>query len=407
MKSQSPAAVARPLGGYVLISVNDLCCAWTAYRTRRISLIDLRAWFACHEMVARRCTLDKKREANYSFEELHKLVGGVGGEHVRKAVRRLQTAGLLTWSASRLLLSAGESLAATSRPMVNSITNNRRRVPVPRRTLRFLSLGTTKATIATILGHLLRCVYFRSGACTAAGTCKASWIATIFGVDTRNVKAARKHLVAVGWLCISSVPQWRLNRFGASVLVNLAWARNEFCTSKTSRLPAQKATSTPPPDSNKELLPEYRNQKPASGRNSGSEKQGKPERPTLKKIMPGDLSDTSRILTLFEEAVRTGTAKPGEASRLQFIAAAEHARHVGNKNPCGLFAAIIRRGLWAFITQRDEDCATNRLKRLREARVQVTLKRQLIGESSASNHRPESAGNVLRSLQGANGWRIV
>ena len=84
----SAAPSVRPSGGYVLISVNDICRAWTAYRSRAIKLVNLRAWFACHEMAARRCTLKKGREPQYSLDELHRLVGGAGGGHVRKAVRR-------------------------------------------------------------------------------------------------------------------------------------------------------------------------------------------------------------------------------------------------------------------------------------------------------------------------------
>jgi hypothetical protein len=51
-----------------------------------------------------------------------------------------------------------------------------------------------------------------------------------------------------------------------------------------------------------------------------------------------------------------------EADRLKFVALAEHARSVGQSNPAGLFAALLRRGAWAYITQSEEDAARRKLK---------------------------------------------
>ena len=52
--------------------------------------------------------------------------------------------------------------------------------------------------------------------------------------------------------------------------------------------------------------------------------------------------------------------------RLNFFAAAEHARAVGTRNSCGLFATIVRRGLWQYITLADEDAARAKLQSLIE-----------------------------------------
>ena len=52
-----------------------------------------------------------------------------------------------------------------------------------------------------------------------------------------------------------------------------------------------------------------------------------------------------------------------EGDRLKFVAAAEHARVIGTKNPCGLFVRLVRGKLWHFLTQGDEDAASLRLKR--------------------------------------------
>jgi hypothetical protein len=42
---------------------------------------------------------------------------------------------------------------------------------------------------------------------------------------------------------------------------------------------------------------------------------------------------------------------------LKFFSAAAHAVRVGRTNPAGLFATIVRKGLWSFVTSADEDIA--------------------------------------------------
>jgi hypothetical protein len=45
------------------------------------------------------------------------------------------------------------------------------------------------------------------------------------------------------------------------------------------------------------------------------------------------------------------------------VAAAEHARIIGTRNPCGLFARLVRAGLLHFSTCDDEEAASVRLRR--------------------------------------------
>ena len=78
--------------------------------------------------------------------------------------------------------------------------------------------------------------------------------------------------------------------------------------------------------------------------------------------MPEDLKDTGRLLDLYNQAIALEYVTPSERDRLQFVAAAEHARVIGTKNPCGLFVRLVRCGLWSFLTQDDEDAANARLK---------------------------------------------
>jgi hypothetical protein len=80
-------------------------------------------------------------------------------------------------------------------------------------------------------------------------------------------------------------------------------------------------------------------------------------------VVVEDLKDTGRLLALYEQAVAVGLVTISERDRLRFVAAAEHAGVIGTRNACGLFVRLVRRGLWSFLTQDDEDAASVRLKR--------------------------------------------
>ena len=86
-------------------------------------------------------------------------------------------------------------------------------------------------------------------------------------------------------------------------------------------------------------------------------------KPNLRDVVLEDLKDTGRLLDLYDQAVALGHVTTSERDRLRFVSAAEHARVIGTKNPCGLFARLVRCGLWSFLTQDDEDAANARLKR--------------------------------------------
>lgn len=84
--------------------------------------------------------------------------------------------------------------------------------------------------------------------------------------------------------------------------------------------------------------------------------------PRLDDIRREDLADTARLLDLHRQAVDRGLVPAGEAGRLRFVAAAEHARGVGTVNAPGLLARIVRGGLWRYLTAEDEDRARRRLR---------------------------------------------
>jgi hypothetical protein len=393
----------KPHGGFRLLLVQQLCLVWWAYRSRRIQLMDLRVWFAAQEMVARRCQLAPDQVPDYTPKELHGLVGGVGGEHLRAALRRLEAVGLLTWSRTQLTFATspadlrGIHDLADFHRMLHTIANAQRRVPVPRQVVRLIAGGCRATVIATMLGHLIRCLYYRDHHCISGGWCKASWIAEVFGVDLRSVKAARKHLVAIGWLQTVLTPQRLCNRWGTYTRISLSWTRAALEQAAADRAAPPSCASPPPAEfcttglpplhkEHTEPFQEFQHQQPAPPAEAtlsapplhpadptpdgqtGVEQQGKDQTrnptlpPTLQHIIPEDLRDTARLLALFEQAQRQGLIGKGDSARLTFVATAEHARVIGSTNPCGLLAALIRRQLWHYVTESDEDTASTRLK---------------------------------------------
>ena len=237
-----PTAPRKPAGGFQFISVAHLCAVWCAYDSRRIRLHDVRLWCAAQEVVARRCQLAAGQQPLYRQDELHSLLGGGGG--IAAALARLQNNNLLQWEAT--LLTFPSPVIETSTPlatMLAQIPNHHRRVPVPRRLLRFLAKSCSRVLLATILGHLFRCLYYRQGQCRADGFCKASWIAEVFGVSARAVKTARHRLEALGFLERTETPQWVRNRYGQKMVINLQWEGNHTASAFASPTRQRNCTS--------------------------------------------------------------------------------------------------------------------------------------------------------------------
>lgn len=384
MKFHAPAAkppaqpVRKPEGGYRLIGVIPVLTAWFCYEKKLISFRDLRVWFALHEMAARRCELEAGRSPQFGLDELRGLVGGVGGEHLRKSLQSLAKAGLGQFTGDSLKFAASPD--AIPLPdlsefwaMVEKVTNHRRKIPVPRRTLRLLAQTGRPAVIACVLAHLCRCVYARGGGIVSEGACKISWIVDVFGVGERQAKAAREFLRSINWLTGLDVPQWYRNRYGARVRVNLDWIRPDSYAdepSKTAPPPAFSTTKTAPPDIKPETSSRSKNQKPAlaaerptgfSIENQKEENQKAP--PSLRDVQTSDLRDTPHLLTLFEQATQAALIASSDNDRLRFFTIAEHALVKGTKNPPGLFMHLLKNKLYHFATNDDEDAALTRLKR--------------------------------------------
>jgi hypothetical protein len=419
-------SLSKPKGGYQLIPAVRLALAWWAYREKLIRLVDLRVWFAACEMVARRCASPAPLPRRFGIDELRQLTG-LSAKRLRESLRRLGAARLLGWSESAITFPASPEIVPLRdrngfEQFLGRIPNHRRLVPVPRRILRLLAGGARPALIATILGHLIRCLYLKGGQCLDRGRVKASWIADTFGISLRRVKQARQELIAIGWLIPLKAGQWELNRWGSHVRINLTWSRLDGIRPAPADAAPELAPPPPasgpelaPPDSDEEPLQGNKNQEPASGPagfliphpeeqtpaplpvsgtpaaiatgeipppRSTVERPASPARPAdadpgkpdLHNVVPEDLKDTGRLLKLYDQAVAEGLVTRSEWDRLRFVAAAEHARIIGTRNPCGLFVRLVRGGLLHFATQDDETAASARIRRHLYGCVQSELR---------------------------------
>lgn len=361
-------------GGYTLITGTTLLAAWWAYKRRTIRLADLRAWFACCELMAQRRASGAKSE--FRPAESHvACMTAVDLPATAASLRRLAAAGLVTVGENGLSI-PDEFAVELSPPRdpaqhaLAQVRHHARRVPVPRRMLRVLATSTRPVFIATVLGHLLRCLFFRGGKVASSGLCKSSWIAEVFGVDERNVKAARRELVANGWLLVDHASQRFLNRWGLPVRVNLDWERvavdapsvmDGLCDGRVSPPPeGSQEVGSPPPLKNTHRFQRSKNHVPVPA--GGACEPVIPEcvRP-FRDVRPPDLCSTAELRALFRGAVQAGLVRPCAADELRFFAAAERAITLGTANPGGFFATLVRRGLWHVISQRDEDAARRHL----------------------------------------------
>ena len=115
-------------------------------------------------MKSRRCGARDDVAPEFAPLELRFLVGGEGGE--REAVRKLVAVGLLREVSKTSIEFATEPgelrfLPETLDATLDLISHPDRRVPVPRRIIRLIASGARRTLIATILGHLIRCLFYK------------------------------------------------------------------------------------------------------------------------------------------------------------------------------------------------------------------------------------------------------
>jgi hypothetical protein len=411
MNAQTLARVSQgittPAGGYCRIPISWLYGVWWCYRRGHLEFQDVRVYCALHEMIARRCQMSTGRAPRFTVEEVQSLTGLNTSRSCRESLRRLQTSGWAEWKLSEIRFADGTMRAEDKdcwEADFGRIANRLRRVPVPRRTLRFLGRVRQPVMAATVLGHLFRCLYAKGQVMSAVGSVAASWIADIFDVDIRSAKRARAQLRAIKWLTVQASDHWHRQRYGERVAINLAW--NPPTHSTTVQMPPPilpRYTQLSSPDSNKKLPNGIKNQKPASPRLSGVHKSNT-RTPTLRNIQLDDLRDAGRVMILFRQAQERGLLGRSEHDRLAFVGAAVHAASKATRNPGGLFWSLVRDRLWHHVTAADE------------RQAQSMLQRHLFGSPLPEPHRPRQrrdhqlfsdvqfVSHVTQSLQ-AHGYR--
>ncbi len=319
-------------GGFALVPTASLMACWRGYKSGKLKLRDVRAWVGIVEMVERRTASDSQRVPYYDLKELSRLTGVRG---CRGAVRRLSDIGVVEWSRERVRVT-GTSESGTTR---------RKWVPVPRRILRWLARNGTAAEIATAFGHAIRCLYYDSKRkrCRSGGHCTAQWVAEHFGVGERSVKRARSAWCSRNWLRMVEDGKSG-HRTGARFIIELAWKSPHRMAPQTS---SNRADLAPPRD---QQDPPSEIKQP--DRDSGS------QRPVcLSHIVPEDLGDPARLAEIHRQAGQQGLVAKSQAGALLVFSAAARAKRCAERNPCGMFATIIRKQLWKHISSIDEDTA--------------------------------------------------
>lgn len=392
INADTPTPMRQIAGRHIAIPVAELCAVWTAVAEHRLELLDVRVWVALREMSERRRCLSHERKPRYSLRELHGLVGGVGGASIRRSLRRLERFGLLCARRSQVTFipSVGElrGIDQSAVERMRDALPKRRTFPLPRRLGRFLAAGVKRSVAATVLGELLRCLYFsRAHGWSDEGNATASWIAATFGISERSVLRARAELEQAGLLHRVAMKAWHTRRYGARYRVNLSWsARTKLASegeargypeARTGAGSARRCLSPDPSQDGGRLsgLDSERtplrgsiiNNKPAPSaepRFGSSRKAGK-GKPNFLRVRREDLDDTGRVLGLLEHARALGVVGGSEMEELSFVAAAGRATVAGSRDPCARFVWTVR-NRFQGLRCADEDAARLKLRAIRE-----------------------------------------
>jgi hypothetical protein len=185
------------------------------------------------------------------------------------------------------------------------------------------------------------------------------------------VKAARKELAELGWLELAESDHWHRQRWGQTVVVNLGWQGPGEGWPRSDFSPRAKLSTTgfSLPDIKQETPSESRYQKLTTPERSGLNGEGE-AKPSIRNIKLEDLLRFSRTEELYRQAVAAGWMKHSESQVLNWIGAAVRAKCVAG-DQVKVFAGIVRKGLWRYITQEQEERARSALLRYRETNPSV------------------------------------
>ncbi len=365
----------QPQDGYKTISLIELSNILGSVEKGIISTETTRVYFGCLSIMAirdaaERCGTRKRgrvgTKTNYNINELAELLDA-SKEVVCRGLRRLKKVGLLSFSSKEITLS--EVPLPSSSRVLSLLTEKRsatRLIPIPRKLLLYLSRCTKRSVLISALAYCIRGLSLspRDRTIKNKGSVKASWIAEVFNLSIRAVKGARRELIAMGWISKDSGSfQRKLNRDGAYFEINLSWGREEKRDSSPTEFAPPSPKNTPkfaPPKERLKTPYGSKYQETSSGVFTNEKD------PNLKNIAREDLENITRTEALYRKAVRAGWLVPSEANALNWIGAAIRAKTVKGGDSVGIFVTIVRKKLWHYVTQEQEDRAVRALKRHRE-----------------------------------------
>jgi hypothetical protein len=228
-------------------------------------------------------------------------------------------------------------------------------------------------------------------------------------LSERSVRSARSDLLRLGWITDDENSfQRKLNRDGAYFTINLSWkdlriskehniqkegsegvikspvanrlpVDNSFAPPPTFAPPqAQNMPNFAPPYKDKKTLNRSKNQESQPERlnpsglcmaktengNKNSKHGGGLPPPNIRDVRTEDLRSFGRVEELYRQAVKIGLIEASEAGVVNFISAAVRATKVEGDAP-RVFIGILKKKLWNFITQGDEDRALGALRKYR------------------------------------------
>lgn len=381
--------------GYKTTTPIELCNLLAALKLKLISFAGVRVFFACIELAAIReaaarsrnkvkngSRRQKNRGVRYRVDELERLTGFKCAKVMRE-LKALEQAGVLIFSDSAI--SIIKTVLPSAKQMLELASPRRspkRAIPIPRTLILFIADCTKSALGVTLIAYMMRSLGLRRGEETirSAGSAKASWIADTFGLSLRAVRSARKELIRLGIISEDDSNQLKLNRSGSYFDINTNWKPKDKETEeavnnlpneylKFAPPPAKNCTEFAPPNKYKETYSINKNHKTQKTEQSGFFNEYKKRTPTLHKIQTEDLKRVGTLLVLFGQAVKAGWLKDTEANKLKFLSAAVRANAVGD-DPVRVFVTIVRRELWHYITQAQEDRAAQALRRYLDKKEQ-------------------------------------
>lgn len=361
---------------YKTLSLIEICNGVGAFLEGLISLEILQVYLGCFELLAvREATKHSKAKKKrvgiehtlFHEKELIRLLGA-SEKKVKSALKKLHRLGLLTFKETSIT-AASTSLPFSERLLerVGEKRSTSRPIPIPRAFLRFLLREKRASVVLTALSYILRGLSLspKARSLKNRGTVKATWIAMALNLSERSVRYARKELKIMGWLSEDTTEkQWKKNRDGAFFEINLLWGRKEKGEPKKAPdfapLPPKKKAHFAPPYRDNKTYYVSRNQKTSSGVSTKQEGGGEPD---IRNIRQEDLESFSRTETLYRQAVEKKWVKDSESTFQNWVAAACKAKRIQAGDRVKIFVGIVKKGLWNYIAQEDEERARAALNR--------------------------------------------